>query len=110
MLHKNLFYQINFLDGVSNQYWCWSRQDVSEDKIKNQILSTAVVDDHDLKELITTPFSVRYLSNETHYKCDFSEKWADAWYVITNTSTSSCVTNTSLAVNVKFKPAADNKL
>ena len=100
---------MNLLDGF-NQYWCWSRRDVSEDKIKKTILSTAVVDDYELTDLSKKPFSVRYLSNGTHYKCDSIEKWADIWYKITDYKTSPCVTNTSLAVNVKFKPATDNNL
>ena len=103
-------YKIFFLDGYSNQYWCWSRRDVSEETIKDAILSTAVVDDYEMTELSKNPFSVRYLSNGTHYKCDHSEEWANAWYTVTDYNTSPCITNTSLAVNVKFKPAADNKL
>ena len=51
------------------------------------------------------PFSVRYLSNGTHYQCDYSQEWANASYVITDDNTSPCVTNTSLPVNVKFKAA-----
>ena len=102
--------QWNFLDGYSIQYWCWSRQDISEDKIKNATLSTAVVYEYELKELIKKPFSVRYLFNGTHYKCDSSKEWASKWYMITDYNTSPCVSNTSLAVNVKFKPAASNKL
>ena len=61
-------------------------------------------------ELAKKPFSVRYLFNGTHYKCDFSEEWADKWFLFTDYNISPCVTNTSLAVNVKFKPAADNNL
>ena len=98
-----------FLAGNSNRYWCWSRGDVSEDQIENRILSTAIVDDYELTKLIKKPFSVRYLSNGTHYKCDFSKEWADTWYIFTEDNTSPCVTNTSLAVNVKFK-AYDNNL
>ena len=95
--------EINFLDYDSNQYWCWSRLDVSEDKIKKQILSTAIVDDHELTELSKKPFSVRYKFNGTHYKCDCSEEWANTWFLNTDYNTSPCVTNTSLAVNVKFQ-------
>ena len=100
---------MNLLDGF-NQYWCWSRRDVSEDKIKKTILSTAVVDDYELTDLSKKPFSVRYISNGTHYKCDSSKKWAYKWYIIIEANICPCVTNTSLAVNVKFKPAPDNKL
>ena len=74
------------------------------------IFSTAVVNEYELTELSKKPFSVRYLSNGTHYKCDSSEEWADTWYTITDSNTSPCVSNTSLAVNVKFHPAADKKL
>ena len=69
-----------------------------------------MVDDHELTDLSKKPFSVRYLFNGIHYKCDFSEEWADKWFSATDYNISPCVTNTSLAVNVKFKPAADNKL
>ena len=100
---------VNSKDG-SNKYWCWSRTDVSEDKIKNATLLTAVVNDHELTELIKKPFSVRYLFNGSHYKCDFSEEWADKWFSATDYNISPCVTNTSLAVNLKFKPASDNNL
>ena len=62
-----------------------------------------------MKELIQKPFSVRYLSNGTHYKCHFGEEWANKWYMITDYNMSPCVTNTSLVVNVKFK-ATDNEL
>ena len=99
----------HFQDGENNQYWCWSRKDVSEGQIKKELLSTAVVDDYKLAELIRKPFSVRYISNETHYKCDYSEQWANAWYMITDYNNSPCVTNTSLPINVKFKPV-DNQL
>lgn len=100
--------KINFLDGNSNKYWCWSRHDVSEDIIKDTIISAAV-DDQELTDLMKQPFSVRYLSNETHYKCDSSKEWANAWYVISGDNISPCVTNTSVAINVKFK-ANDDKL
>ena len=79
-----------------------SRLDVSEEKIKKATLFTAVVVDHELAELIKKPFSVRYLSNETHYKCDFIHELAK-WYKINDSNISPCVTNTSLAVNVKFR-------
>ena len=93
----------------SNRYWCWSRRQISEDTIKKAILSTAIVDDYKTIELIKQPFSVRYLSNGTHYKCDGSKRLTDKWYSITDYNVSPCVTNTSIAVNVKFKPE-DNKL
>ena len=83
--------------------------DIREDKIKKAILSTSVVNDYELTELVKKPFSVRYLSNGTHYKCDSSKEWANAWFRITDYDTSPCITNTSLAVNVKFK-ANDNTL
>ena len=86
-----------------------SRLDVSEEKIKKATLFTAVVVDHELTELIKKPFSVRYLSNGTHYKCDDSKELTDKWYSSTDYNVSPCVTNTSIAVNVKFKPE-DNKL
>ena len=95
-------------------YWCWSRHDVSEDTIQKELLSTSVVDVYELTDLIKKPFSIIYKSNGTHYKCGCSEEWgckwvANAWYILTNDNTSSCVTNTSMPVNVKFK-ATDNKL
>ena len=102
-------YKTNFLDGYAHQYWCWSRRDVREETIKDAILSTAVVDDYEMTELSKKPFSVRYLSNGTHYKCNYTEEWANTWYLSTDYNTSPCITNTSLPINVKFN-AADNRL
>ena len=112
MVAKKIYYKFSnqFLAGYSYTYWCWSRRDIREDTIKNKILSTAMVDDHELTDLSKKPFSVRYLFNGSHYKCDFSEEWADKWFSATDYNISPCVTNTSLAVNVKFKPASDNNL
>ena len=86
-----------------NSYWCWSRQDVAEETIKGQILSTANVDDNEFKNLIVKPFSVRYLSNTTHYKCDYDSIWTGTWYPIDVDNTSQCMANNSLPVNVKFR-------
>ena len=99
----------NFLD-YENSYWCWSRQDVDEEIIKNTTLSTALVDDSEFKELIVEPFSVKYLSNKTHYKCHYDSIWfnTDTWFPIDVDNTSLCMANTSLPVYVKFKATNSN--
>ena len=90
-----------FLDHLYS-YWCWSRQDVNEAAIKSTTLSTALVDDKEFRELIVEPFSVRYLSNKTHYKCDYVSNWTNTWYPIDVYNVSPCMANNSLPVNVKF--------
>ena len=106
MIYQNA--KSNFL-AYENSYWCWSRQDVDEETIKSQILSTALVDDIEFKELIVEPFSVRYLSNKTHYKCDYDSIWTGTWYPIDADNISPCMANNSLPVNVKFR-ASNSKL
>ena len=96
----------NFL--ASENYWCWSRQDVDEEQIKGQILSTALVYDNEIKELLTQPFSVRYISNKTHYNCDYDSIWTDTWYPMDVDDFSPCMANTSLPVNVKFRATNSN--
>ena len=97
----------NFL-GYQNSYWCWSRQDVEEGIIKNATLLTALVDDNEFNALIVEPFSVKYRSNKTHYRCDYDSKWTSVWYSIDVDNTSPCMGNTSLPVNVKFKAKSTN--
>ena len=55
------------------------------------------------------PFSVRYISNKTHYKCDYNHtNWVDKLYPIAADNISPCIANTSLPVNVKFRAATNN--
>ena len=68
-----------------------------------------MVDDYESMELAKKPFSVKFLTNGTHHKCDYGEEWADRWYIITGYNTIPCFTNTSLPINVKFR-ATDNEL
>ena len=96
----------NFL--AYENYWCWSRQDVDEEQIKGRILSTALVNDNEIRELIVQPFSVRFLSNKTHYKCDYDSIWTGTWYPIDVDSISPCMANNSLPVNVKFRAMNSN--
>ena len=105
MIHQNI--KSNFL-AEQTSYWCWSRRDIDEGIIKNTTLSTALVDDNEFKELIMEPFSVRYLSNKTHYKCDYDAKWTAIWYPLNVDNISPCMANTALPVNVKFRATNSN--
>ena len=89
-------------------YWCWSRKDVEENRIKKLTLSTSITRIDELIDLIKQPFKTRYLFNGTHIKCDSKEKWAGLWFNIDADSITPCVTNTSLEVNVKYRSSNKN--
>ena len=89
-------------------YWCWSRKDVEENRIKKLTLSTSITRIDELIDLIKQPFKTRYLYNGTHIRCDSKEKWAGLWFNIDADSITPCVTNTSLEVNVKYRSSNKN--
>ena len=100
-LHKVSFH---FLD----TYWCWSRKDVEENRIKKLTLSTSITRIDELIDLIKQPFKTIYLFNGTHIRCDSKENWAGLWFNIDVDSITPCVANTSLEVNVKYRSSNKN--
>ena len=89
--------------------WCWSRQDVKEPLVKELPIITSFFEDYELQDRIFNhPFSISYRFNGSHFQCNSDEQWNDAWFDTNNDSTSPCVTNTSLPVNVKFHTQDNN--
>ena len=88
-----------------HNYWCWSRRDFDETTLKNTIIISDYVEDKELQDLISQPFSMRYHFNGSHFQCDKNESWNDRWFSVETESTSPCITNTSLPVNVKYHAA-----
>ena len=90
-------------------YWCWSRLDVDESTLKSVIIRPHYVEDYELRDLIFhQPFSLTYRFNGSHIQCNADKLWNDLWFSIDSDSTTSCVTNTSLPVNVKYHTKDDN--
>ena len=90
--------------------WCWSRQDVNETLVK-KLPIISFVKDYELHDMIfNQPFSLSYRSNGSHFQCNVDESWNDVWFDNNVSSTSPCVANTSLPVNVKYHKSQDNNL
>ena len=88
---------------LDHKFWCWSRRDVNEALLKEFSITTTLVEDYELQQLIfNQPFSVSYRFNGSHFQCNVDELWNDSWFDKIFDSTSPCVTNTSLPVNVKY--------
>ena len=85
-------------------FWCYSRRDVNLTQVKEEVpIITSFVEDYELQDRIfNQPFSISYRFNGSHFQCNSDEQWNDAWFDTNNDSTSPCVTNTSLPVNVKY--------
>ena len=95
---------------IDHIFWCLSRRDVNETLVKQQTIITSFVEDNELQHLIfDQPFSISYRFNGSHFQCNVDELWNDSWFVKNVDSTSPCITNTSLHVNVKYH-AQDNNL
>ena len=91
------------------KFWCWSRGDVKEADIKKYPITTSFVEDLELQELIFNhPFTISYRFNGSHFQCNVDELWNDSWFNNTADSTSPCITNTSLHVNVKYRNDDNN--
>ena len=89
---------------IANRYfWCWSRKDVKEAAVKETSIIPSFVEDHELQDQIfNQPNSISYRFNGSHFQCNVDELWNDSWFDSNVDSTSPCITNTSLPVNVKF--------
>ena len=91
----------------STSYWCMSRRDIAEEKIKELIVTPAYIK-NELDEIIFKSFSTKYHFNGTHFKCDNEEKWADSWFSIHVDSVSPCTTDTTISTNMKYNHSGDN--
>ena len=88
---------------VAKEFWCWSRKDVKEADVKDISIIASFVQDYELQDRIfNQPFSISYRFNGSHFQCNADELWNDSWFDQNVVSTSPCVTNTSLPVNVKY--------
>ena len=85
-------------------FWCYSRRDVNLTQVKEEVpIITSFVEDYELQNLIfNQPFSISYRINGSHFQCNVDEFWNDSWFDKKIDSTSPCITNTSLPVNVKY--------
>ena len=97
---------------VAKEFWCWSRKDVKEADVKDISIIASFVQDYELQDRIfNQPFSISYRFNGSHFQCNVVDKlWNDLWFDKNVDSTSPCITNTSLHVNVKYHATQDNKL
>ena len=91
----------------STSYWCMSRQDIDEHKIKDLMVTPAYIN-NELDDIIFKSFSTRYHFNGTHFKCHSEEKWAGLWFKIDVDSVSPCMTDTKISINMKYNHSADN--
>ena len=79
--------------------------------VKKVPITTSLVEDYELQDLIfNQPFSISYRFNGSHFQCNVDELWNDSWfdYNVNSISTSPCITNTSLHVNVKYHTQDNN--
>ena len=94
---------------IAYKFWCWSRKDVNETLVKKLPITTSFVEDYELQDLIfNQPFSISYRFNGSHFQCNVDEIWNDSWFDNNVDSTSPCITNTSLPVNVKYHTDDNN--
>ena len=63
-----------------NYFWCWSREDNTEDFLRNELnIKTSY-----RNEKYNTSFTASFQFNKTHIKCDNDkEDWAQIWYDVT---------------------------
>ena len=91
------------------KFWCWSRRDVKEADVKKYPITTSFVEDLELQDLIFNhPFTISYRFNGSHFQCNVDELWNDSWFNDSAASTSPCITNTSLPVNVRYRTDDNN--
>ena len=101
---------VDFAKIANETIWCWSRKDINETQIKKLPIITSFVEDYELQDLIfNQTFSISYRFNGSHFQCNVDEFWNDLWFDKNVDSTSPCITNTSLHINVKYH-AQDNNL
>ena len=55
--------------GSSLKNWCWSRQDNSDDLLKNLTISAGSFDNSDFNDKINKPFTAKFYDNGTHMIC-----------------------------------------
>ena len=65
-------------------YYCWSRQDNNDDKLKNITIYANTggheYDNLELDNIINRPFTARLYINETHITCHDNEEWSSTIY------------------------------
>ena len=94
---------------IDYSFWCWSRGDVKEATVKEFPITTSLIEDYELEsKIFNQPFSISYRHNGSHFQCNIDELWNDLWFDNNVDSTSPCITNTSLPVNVKYHTHDDN--
>ena len=61
-------------------YYCWSRQDNSDDELKNLTIFANAgghdFDNSEFNDIINRPFKGRFYVNETHITCHDNEEWS----------------------------------
>ena len=62
-------------------YSCWSRQDNSDDELKNLTIFANAgghdFDNSEVNDIINRPFTGRFYVNETHITCHDNEEWSE---------------------------------
>ena len=60
--------RLNFVS-KSIKNWCWSRQDNSDDVLKNLTIFSGSYDNSDFNDKINRPFTAKFYDNGTHMIC-----------------------------------------
>ena len=76
------------------KYYCWSRQDNSDDELKNLTIFANAgghdFDNSEVNDIINRPFTGRFYVNETQITCHDNKEWSetiDYEYIYCPTST-----------------------
>ena len=57
-------------------YWCWSREDNSDDVLKDLKISAGDYDNSMFNDIINRPFTAKFYNNGTHLICHDNEEWS----------------------------------
>ena len=98
-------YDLGYKEELENldtrtMYWCWSRQDNSDDDLRHLTISSDINDNSEFNDVINEPFTANFYINETHIICLENEEWwsaidGSADWMITNVY---CPTSTGISV------------
>ena len=62
-------------------YYCWSRQDNSDDELKNLTIFANAggydFDNSEVNDIINRPFTAKFYVNDTHITCHDNEEWSE---------------------------------